>query len=1144
MSVKNKTIEDIVKEIKKPTDIIYINWINDIQYKKFDELEYKEHIIEVISEYIITNDVFTKLKEFLTSLIDRIEARDEQKIDIKICFGLRGEYGTGKTHFLTFLSLLLISNEEILDLVEKRLNSEERLQELKELAKKLREKLGDSFIICPIKLTEYDNNIRLIEIIKYRIQEIAILKYKDKDFRLVSVYNVIKWFKQELDQQFRDLILGDLDKITRETIEQDSKELSQLDLEELTDIQSKLINAYEERSKQKFSASMENVALTDVIKESQLYEKHKVTNFLIIIDELSQWWGSKHETDLINQLHGLVENFKNEKKINISFIISYQKPYSSKEFITLKERFNSQWVLQASEFKDIVPKRCLNQDKLDHDEIEKIAFDFSRLIGRLKISEQIIQRFIFFHDDINKEFKTTKEGLMEYFQLYYPFHPTVFLPEIWQLIGINSTQMRGGMNIVKELLERNIYRKMNEIILVNEEIYEIIDEILQSNINLSLAVRRIKHELKIDETSLKFKIILLLITFMDEGLMIEEMNLLLLTDVKQIMEDLYQELIRSKISVVVFESSSKKYRISFESEINIDTTINNIGELINNDNVLNYLQAKANYGEEKTDKNKFAFYRGAKVEKFNYFFIKHMFLNSDNQKEIESEITQLLETRKLSLENHIYITEPIKNFIETNIPDGYMIFFKPSFQKVKNFIDNISNTYKNIIFAYCVKDLKDLEFKNYNLYTIIKLNLIFEILKTILNSSASNFDETFQDFENIFQENYSINFSIITEFRKPLEDFYVLCEKYSSKMSLEIDERAKSIPAMDEDFFDQFKQLYNYKFIDNEFDDYSEVILDFIAKVFPNQLDDLDFFNSTTVNHILSCLREFDDYTPSSNSQQKTLESYRSIGILEKASKKLYRVKLNFSNEDLVPINNLILNKLHDDPVKIRDILLDLRHSSYGLNMEYCLLSIVALFVEGLIKLLKINRGNFVQYPSTEKEWGSFCKKIAQLNNLAKENFYFQKGDLIPDNDWIKIIDFLIFLKELNIFNELKKLDIKPYKKIHNGNSERKILESITALSLSKMQIIQGNIDLFINTIEIDEKIVENLKILDNFTTLENLLKELLEQHDISSIADILRNIQINQWNNMKAYISFFDKQKNHNKLIKLYKNLIVILGK
>jgi len=1140
-----KKIEDIIKRVKKPTDVIDINWIRDIQYNQFDALTFKELITEIIQEYIITRDISYHIIEFLQSFLERIKAQGEKKVKKKINFFLRGEYGTGKTHFLTFLSLLLLNDEKIQGLFNLNQDFKKNTQII-HYSKELRKSFNNDLLICPIKLTDFTNDTRLIEIIRYSLQDIAINKYDDNEIRLFSIYNTIDWFKNKLSPEIRTLILNDLDRITRNRISDDISNLNNLEFEELIEIQQNLIRTYEDKMSTKFTVDMENKKLSEVIKNSTLTKKNNVKHILIILDELSQWWGSKTEADLINQLHGLVEDFRNDLDLNISLIVSYQKNLRSNEFITLKERLKKVWIIESSEFKDIVPRRCLDHTSLDHNEIEKIALFFSNHIqNTLKPSESLLKKYIFFDDKI--VYRNTKEGIYNYFKLFYPFHPTIFIPEIWGEIGKYSTEMRGGMNIIVKLLEKNLNNNYDELINPNEVINEFLKDIFKANQYLSLFYRKIQNDLKLDEDSIELKIIKLLFVFR-EGMTVEGFNLIFLKDISKEIKDFHKKMITNGIIELTYESATKKYLLSFEAVINIDTYINKLENLIDYENILNYLQYELNLGDFSKD---FTDDYGSLIPKFNYVFIKNSFLNIDDFDEIESNINDDLEENKLNLTNHSDHFITINRFIETAIPDGFAYYFKPKLNDINNFFENKFKENKKIIFAYTDKELKDIEYFNFNLSKILQLNLILNILKTILEESGDLMQTStnlFEDVFNIFQEKYQneiqLNLFDINLFWEPLREFHNICIKNSTIISAELAERLRKIPEIDEQFFLKFKSLYRYYYYGDEYDNYEIARERFKRENFSAGLDPIDqFFTPPKINHLLNCLKTFDEYKTNVKTQKETLNFYSELGFLKKISAGKFKVSLDFKKIYIKPIEDLILSILNDDPIAIKNILIDLRHSEHNINFEYTLLSIVALFAEGYIKIMKDSGDALEPFPQTLSDKDKFCRTINQLNTLSKSTFYIKKGDLISKKDWSHLIQFLQFLRDSRLFPELNKIRLENYNDMHNVNIERTVFKLVQGLRLSKISLINGNIENFIEGIDFDDEIIANFKFQGKIEGISNVIEELIKCEDIDEVVEKLKNFNVHEYSSISTWLEFFENKEKFRKVITISKMLKKILG-
>ncbi|MFW6016286.1 MAG: hypothetical protein ACOCRK_07590, partial [bacterium] len=451
---------------------------------------------------------------------------------------LYGYYGSGKSHLLTILSLILDTewvNKIGAKTVWKTLTGDRMSNN--ELYKTWSEIINNYYLITlPINLLKYQGKVDI------GFNDIILKSsHKKQSFSpVIKTAYFEKWYQKQDRWSDRN---EDTLKILKGNIN-----LDLFDLKEETSYW-KLVQDYELLANQVMPVLFENITgykdgLNDlipsnlnpemVIKELEEWrnklsnKQEKDAKLILLLDEISLFIGTSY--DQLTELNVLAEKIDEIGKGNIMNIITAQERiedvqpdyYVHKaDFSILKDRFPHRHPLPSRHVGKIVQKRLLEKKKEEKESIKNM----------LTKEVDISPHEILVYKEIRKNTSPPLDnidlqGLIEYYPLL-PYQPALFL-EI--LNNIRSTEdkraksvfsgtARAILALVKALIENwqekdSIYEIINIIDFYNIIVYEL-EEIMPESINL---LKEIEKDDKLNEFDIKVAKAIFLLQFIQEDM--------------------------------------------------------------------------------------------------------------------------------------------------------------------------------------------------------------------------------------------------------------------------------------------------------------------------------------------------------------------------------------------------------------------------------------------------------------------------------------------------------------------------------------------------------------------------------------------------------------------------------------------------
>ncbi len=420
---------------------------------------------ELIKEYIENYD----LNQEVISIINKIFKFINRKIDTpdgKGCIDLLGNFGTGKSHILLFLALLLSRDrfsEKIKESINNKLNENPDFFEIFNRIYKSINENGESsltgILIIPIRLAEFkiEDFDRIIEIAVTR----DILKPIDNDQTLISdVKKIIKFFKTE-----------GLRNVCRPYI--DSTEYVKFEKIYKLIIEGKSVNYSEVEKAAKVidKAIKESTEMTDHISRNPLLDiclhpllGRKYKNIFFIFDELTQWWKKSNDEllKLLQSLAGRIDDLatdelKNEEGVviesnNIIAIFAHQRDiWIGNMGNTVRNRFEVTPTMTGTYINSIIAKRFFYLDQFNTTKINEIGTEIYDFLEKINIDSEIIER-VFCTNTIPEiaNIKDLKTKVIRNIVSFYPFHPYLFSSLMQSVFFKFSTENRGILDFVDE----------------------------------------------------------------------------------------------------------------------------------------------------------------------------------------------------------------------------------------------------------------------------------------------------------------------------------------------------------------------------------------------------------------------------------------------------------------------------------------------------------------------------------------------------------------------------------------------------------------------------------------------------------------------------------------------------------------------
>ncbi|MHA1248536.1 MAG: hypothetical protein ACTSRP_00955 [Candidatus Helarchaeota archaeon] len=427
-------IKDLIGEAIKPTQVI--------QLRKFlkDEKGIKKEI-EEITQYVITSEIKDNIEKSFTIISNFFS---KQNVPEKTCFLIRGDFGTGKSHFLSFLALIFGRYSDVY-----------RDQCWKKLSKfgidinKFKILKDNDFLVVPIALQHYLRE-DFKKIIYQRIEEEFEKKF-GKKILMSDETQILKWWEKK-PETIRDYYLNLLDTNDRNRFNlvknQNPKEMAEIIL--------KAAKLAEDKPDIEMDDQIICQHLSQGINEINKPSSKPCLGTILLIDEFSEYLlakrGNMSDPDsdkhrILLELQSLAELAKD---YNIFMFISEQQSF--KELTKLITKTRSRLIqlnLSMKLFGSIIDARILNEEIKQNNKhnIIQIYNDLKQFIPNS------------FPDKIPKHFS----NIENYFFTCYPFHPlTIEISEKYLQELVSSE--RAAMSYAYEIIIRNMNEDAKSLI--------------------------------------------------------------------------------------------------------------------------------------------------------------------------------------------------------------------------------------------------------------------------------------------------------------------------------------------------------------------------------------------------------------------------------------------------------------------------------------------------------------------------------------------------------------------------------------------------------------------------------------------------------------------------------------------------------
>ena len=375
----------------------------------------KESVQQEIEEYIFTNDIVTKLYDFLSAIT-------ENKKD-KTGVWINGYYGSGKSHFIKYLFYCL-----------NKTHRDKAIERYLEAVKKINETNNFSEVTLSnaSKITKDLDKFKIDEII-FNIDVVSGKKNKNAITNvLMNQFNKFRGYndsnitlalliekhldKKGLFQDFQDKIESDL----QEKWKGNEHRYVERSLSKVVEIAQSFDDSIDPESLKQAILSPRDYRIEDLIREFQAYLQDKDENYRLIflLDEMSQYIGSN--TSLLLNLQSIVEEVSTYCNNKIWIACTAQQDLNNlienrdnktEDFGKILGRFDTRISLQSQDASYITKKRVLDKSIDGEDELKEFY---------KKNEIAIKNQFVVVHD-LYKNYTDRND-----FLLTYPFIPYQF----------------------------------------------------------------------------------------------------------------------------------------------------------------------------------------------------------------------------------------------------------------------------------------------------------------------------------------------------------------------------------------------------------------------------------------------------------------------------------------------------------------------------------------------------------------------------------------------------------------------------------------------------------------------------------------------------------------------------------------------
>ncbi len=1103
-----------------------------------------EQMVEYVENFDLNKEVIDLYKDFFDVI--QIKVSNPTK---KGCIDLLGHFGSGKSHILLFLAILLSKDDypqNIKDLIDSKIQEvegEEFFSDFNDIHTLLNQESEGSEIsgtlIIPIRLAEYQGK-------EFdTILEQAITKYilKEKNSLISDVKVITTFFDTNLKEvatQLHPQEINDLEDLYQKLI---SDETQNYDL--IANAAKKINKALIESIGRTTSVSQN--PLEDICKLPELALNKK--NIIFLFDELTQWWTGDRDV-LLKKLQAISEKIdgisKNELKDdlhnvmenrNVVAIFSHQRdiwrgPLSQ----GVKGRFHKLLEIKGTYINSIIFKRFYTKDEINIVEITKLAKNILNKLKSLNLSEETIESI--YSTDLNpdlKEIESFDEKIIKNLISFYPFHPYYFKGTMKSLFNKFSTEDRGTLTFIQDCFTEYDYlldKEMDELINIDVffTVFHESRELFRSNEdfeNLYLKLDRARIERDPDDTLsesiLQVLFLKLLTGNEDPKLSKEEIKAIFI-----ISDNEFEATIRAFVDFCI---DVKNYIDINWDGISVELTmsktepiaiyLNGIKSKIEEENIYNYLLKKL-----REEESYLAFNPNTNNLRFkNNVYTDFNIQMNDLINIIENTENTIGSLSGRSKNYYIQVHDLIYYFLPPR-PD----ILSSSFNIETEIINHVANP--KIMFIICkpkntINDFGDSE----KIRTIIAKDILEWILTKIRDIDEGNRETAYEDN---FQGKLSVpDYSKIAE----------IADQLSTKNASILDNlKVQNNAIIAEETIDikAWKLLCrcSYKFDQLESEDFSrdnivDIENEFESSKYFEAIELSEEINGNISDYIWKII--FDEKGTEASSSNRRFECLE-IGNNDLLLLSKFGINYSLRNENNIhsvflsieeEINNLT------DKTEILEFCYNLRTNEYGLNIYPLILCLFYLYQKSKVVFFNKNNEKINMESKTSRGKIILSDTNQFLMSLLNDRGQLFKVEQIPSEKWEFVIGEIINYKNRQLikisenFEDGTPIDLNVLKASQSSDRERKFFEIIkNYISTDDLKNLQNKITVFLTRLDLEKNVnvKENLKI-DYFINMIDIIKGKVDIEELHSfLFDKKDNIDVSL--NMFDSVKKFCKEK------------------
>lgn len=1117
-----------------------------------------EQMVEYIENFDLNKEVIYLYNEIFDVI--HIKVTDPTK---KGCIDLLGHFGSGKSHIMLFLAILLSKEEypqNIRDIIEGKLQEVEDdkfFNYFNEIYSLINQKREDSEIsgtlIIPIRLAEYEgkefDSILEQAITKYLLKDKTSLVSDVKiikDFFDTDLKKVVQLHTQEfndLENLYQNLVLGNLKNY--DLIAAAAKKINKALLESI-----------------RRTISISPNPLEEICKLPELALNKK--NILFLFDELTQWWTGDRDV-LLKKLQSIVGKLeriaKDEMKDdlgnimenkNVMAIFAHQRdiwrgPLSP----GVKDRFQKLLDIKGTYINSIIFKRFYYKDEINIPEITNLANRILRKLKSLNLSEETIESI--YSTDLNPDFKDIdnfNEKFVKNLVSFYPFHPFYFKGTMKTLFNKFSTEDRGTLTFIQDCFTQYDYlldEEMDKLINIDTffTIFQEKRELFNRNEdfeNLYLKLDRVRIERNPDDVNseiiLKALFLKLLTGNEDPKFSKDEIKaLFMISD---------NEFETSILAFVDYCINVKNYLdINWDGnsvELTMSKTepiaiyINEIKSKIEEEHIYNYLLKKLRAEES---------YLSFTPNTNNLRFKNNDYLDFNIQ---INDLINIIKNRENTLSS---LTGKSKNYY-FQIHDLIYYFLPPrqdilstSFNIETEIIDKVDDPKTCFIICKPENDINDFV-DSEKIRTIIAKDILEWLLSNIRDIDVGN-------RESLYEEHFKGKKTSIPEYSKISDTVDQLSTKNTSILeNLKVQNNA--IIADDTIDTDAWKTQCNcyYKFNQLESEEYSRTNVlnienEFESFKYPEAIEQSEEINGNISDYIWKII--FDERGTEASTSNRRFECLE-IGKNDLMLLKKSGINYSLENENNI---NLIFQKIEEeinnlpDKVEILEFCYNFRTNEYGLNIYPLILCLFYFYQKSKIVFFKNSNEKINMGSKNNRGKIILSNTNLFLMSLLNSGGKLFKVEQIPSEKWEFVINEIINYKNRKLIKITEKfedgtpIDLDVLKTSQSSDRERKLFSIIKDyISTDDLNDLKNKITIFLTRLDLEKNknVVKNLKIDFFIKLIENIEGKV----DIEELHSYLFNnkdnidVALNMYESIKKFSE--EKLTELEDLIKFLNNM------